>query len=195
MELAQVDTGQKMFYSEEFSPLVVLDEVNGLMAPEAAHKEITLTMQAEPRLPPIRGDFHQFRQILLHLVSNAIKFTPEKGEVSVTARAPDRKTLAVSIRDTGIGIRPEERGRIFEPFGRGENAVGQRIPGVGLGLTLAKRLIELQGGEIAVESEGEDRGSTFTFTLPVTPSTPSAPFSGMGSGTVPPRPSGSQSVL
>lgn len=191
LELAQADAGQKTFYAEEFSPLVVLDEVNGLMASQAANKEITLTVHAEPRLPPIRGDFHQFRQILLHLVSNAIKFTPEKGEVTVTARAPNRGTLAVSITDTGIGIRPEERGRIFEPFGRGENALTRRIPGVGLGLTLARRLIELQGGEISAESEGEDRGSTFTFTLPVTPSTLSSPFPGRGSGTVPPRPPGS----
>jgi PAS domain S-box-containing protein len=185
LELAQADAGQKMFYSEEFSPLVVLDEVHALMARQAANKEITLTVHAEPRLPPVRGDFHQFRQILLNLVSNAIKFTSEKGEVTVTASARDRGTLAVSISDTGIGIRPEERERIFDPFGRGENAVVRRIPGVGLGLTLAKRLIELQGGEISVESEGEDRGSTFTFTLPVIPSAPSSRFSGMGPGTAP----------
>jgi PAS domain S-box-containing protein len=185
LELAQADAGQKMFYSEEFSPLVVLDEVHALMARQAANKEITLTVHAEPRLPPVRGDFHQFRQILLNLVSNAIKFSSEEGEVTVRASARDRGTLAVSISDTGIGIRPEERERIFDPFGRGENAVVRRIPGVGLGLTLAKRLIELQGGEISVESEGEDRGSTFTFTLPVIPSAPSSRFSGMGPGTAP----------
>jgi signal transduction histidine kinase len=194
LELAQVDARQGTFYSEEFSPLVVLDEVNTLMASQAANKDVKFTVHAEPQLPPVRGDFHQFRQILLNLVSNAIKFTAEKGEVTVAARVRDRGSLAVSISDTGIGVRPEERERIFDPFGRGENAVARRIPGVGLGLTLAKRLVELQGGEIWVESGGEDRGSTFTFTLPLIPSTPSSPFRGIGPGTVPPGPSGSLPV-
>ncbi|MEE9154448.1 MAG: ATP-binding protein [candidate division NC10 bacterium] len=169
LELAEVDTNRKIFYSEEFSPLIVLEEVNALMAPQATNKEIKFTLHGEPQLPPIRCDIHQFRQILLNLVSNAIKFTPAKGEVTVAARVWDPGTVAVSVSDTGIGIRPEDRERIFDPFGRGENAVARRIPGVGLGLTVAKRLVELQGGEIRVESEGEDRGSTFTFTLPLPP--------------------------
>ncbi len=169
LELAEVDTDRKIFYSEEFSPLIVLEEVNALMAPQATNKEIKFTLDGEPQLPPIRCDIHQFRQILLNLVSNAIKFTPAKGEVTVAARVWDPGTVAVSVSDTGIGIRPEDRERIFDPFGRGENAVARRIPGVGLGLTVAKRLVELQGGEIRVESEGEDRGSTFTFTLPLPP--------------------------
>lgn len=169
LELAEVDTDRKIFYSEEFSPLIVLEEVNALMAPQATNKEIKFTLHGEPQLPPIRCDIHQFRQILLNLVSNAIKFTPAKGEVTVAARVWDPGTVAVSVSDTGIGIRPEDRERIFDPFGRGENAVARRIPGVGLGLTVAKRLVELQGGEIRVESEGEDRGSTFTFTLPLPP--------------------------
>ncbi|MFQ5847679.1 MAG: ATP-binding protein [Candidatus Methylomirabilales bacterium] len=167
LELAEGDTGQRTFYSEEFNPLVVLEEVHALMAPQAANKEIQFTVQGEPGLPSIRGDIHQVRQVLLNLVSNAIKFTAEKGEVAVRARVRDADTVAVSVRDNGIGIRPEERERIFDPFGRGQNAVAHRIPGVGLGLTLAKRLVELQGGEIWAESEGEDGGSTFTFTLPL----------------------------
>ncbi|MGH7351146.1 MAG: sensor histidine kinase, partial [Candidatus Methylomirabilales bacterium] len=153
---------------------------------------ITFTVQGEPRLPPMRGDLHQFRQILLNLVSNAIKFTADRGEVTVAARLRDPGTLAVSVRDNGIGIRPEDRQRIFDPFGRGQNAVASRIPGVGLGLTLAKRLVELQGGEISVESEGENRGSTFTVTLPVTPPAPVFPPGGIGPGTPTPPRSGSQ---
>jgi signal transduction histidine kinase len=140
----------------------------------------------------MRGDHHQFRQILLNLVSNALKFTADRGEVTVTAHLRDPGTLAVSVRDSGIGIRPEDRQRIFDPFGRGQNAVASRIPGVGLGLTLAKRLVELQGGEISVESEGENRGSTFTFTLPVTPPAPVFPSGGIGPGTPTPPRSGSQ---
>ena len=194
LELAEADAGRRMFYSEEFSPLVVLDEVNTLMAPQAANKEIKFTVHAEPQLPHVRGDFHQFRQILQYLVSNAIKFTAEKGEVTVAARVRDRSILMVSISDTGIGVRPEEQKRIFDPFGRGQNAVASRFPGLGLGLTLAKRLVELQGGEIWVESEGEDRGSTFTFTLPITPPAPSYPVAGIGPRTVPSPPSASEPV-
>jgi len=192
LELAQDDVGRRTFFAEEFSPLAVLEEVSALMAPQAENKGITFSVQGEPRLPPMRGDLHQFRQILLNLVSNALKFTADRGEVTVAARLRDPGTLAVSVRDNGIGIRPEDRQRIFDPFGRGQNAVASRIPGVGLGLTLAKRLVELQGGEISVESEGENRGSTFTFTLPVTPPAPVFPSGGIGPGTPTPPRSGSQ---
>ncbi|MGH7430423.1 MAG: ATP-binding protein, partial [Candidatus Methylomirabilales bacterium] len=192
LELAQDDVGRRTFFAEEFSPLAVLEEVSALMAPQAESKGITFSVQGEPRLPPMRGDLHQFRQILLNLVSNALKFTADKGEVAVTAHLRDPGTLAVSVRDNGIGIRPEDRQRIFDPFGRGQNAVASRIPGVGLGLTLAKRLVELQGGEISVESEGENRGSTFTVTLPVTPPAPVFPSGGIGPGTPTPPRSGSQ---
>lgn len=194
LELAQVEAGQKVFHAEEFSPLVVLDEVNALMAPQAANKNIKFTFHIEPQLPPVRGDIHQFRQVLLNLVSNAVKFTSENGEVTVAARMRVPGILAVAVSDTGIGIPPEERDRIFDPFARGGNAVARRIPGVGLGLTLARRLIELQGGEISVESGGEDRGSTFTFTLPITPSAVSIQWSGMSQRTFPPRPSGPRPV-
>lgn len=169
LELAAVDAGRRTIFCDEFSPLVVMEEVGALMAPQATQHGIRFVVDGESGLPPIRGDLHQFRQILLNVVSNAIKFTPEGGEVVMAARVKDSDTIAVSVKDNGIGIRPEDRGRIFDPFGRGENAVARRIPGVGLGLSLAKRLVELQGGEIWVESEGEDRGSTFTFTAPVTP--------------------------
>ena len=192
LELAQDDVGRRTFFAEEFSPLAVLEEVSALMAPQAENRGIAFTVQGEPRLPPMRGDLHQFRQILLNLVSNALKFTADRGEVTVSACLRDPGTLAVSVRDNGIGVRPEDRQRIFDPFGRGQNAVASRIPGVGLGLTLAKRLVELQGGEISVESEGENRGSTFTFTLPATPSAPVLPSGGIGPGTPTPPRSGSQ---
>jgi signal transduction histidine kinase/PAS domain-containing protein len=192
LELAQDDVGRRTFFAEEFSPLAVLEEVSALMAPQAVNKGITFSVQGEPRLPPMRGDHHQFRQILLNLVSNALKFTADRGEVTVAAHLRDPGTLAVSVRDNGIGIRPEDRQRIFDPFGRGQNAVASRIPGVGLGLTLTKRLVELQGGEISVESEGEDRGSTFTFTLPVTPLAPVFSPGGSSPGTSNPPRSGSQ---
>jgi PAS domain S-box-containing protein len=192
LELAQDDVGRRTFFAEEFSPLAVLEEVSALMVPQAENKGITFSVEGEPRLPPMRGDVHQFRQILLNLVSNALKFTADRGEVVVTARLREPGTLAVSVRDSGIGIRPEDRQRIFDPFGRGQNAVASRIPGVGLGLTLAKRLVELQGGEISVESEGEDRGSTFTFTLPVTPPAPVSFPGGIVPGVPTPPRSGSQ---
>ncbi|MFQ5989977.1 MAG: ATP-binding protein [Candidatus Methylomirabilales bacterium] len=185
LELAEVDAGRRAILSDEFSPFVVIEEVNALMTPQATQQGIRLAVNGEPGLPPIRGDLHQFRQILFNVVSNAIKFTPENGEVVMTARVHGAGSVAVSVRDNGIGIRPEDRERIFDPFGRGENAVTRRIPGVGLGLALAKRLVELQGGQIWVESEGEDRGSIFTFTVPVTPPSFSL-FGKIGLGTVSP---------
>lgn len=191
MELADVDAGRMTFSSDEFSPLAALEEVNALIAPQAANREIQFKVDAEPRLPSIRGDVHQFRQILLSLVSNALKFTPDKGEITLAARLRNAGNLEVSVRDTGIGVRPEDRKRIFDPFGRGGNALARRIPGAGLGLSVTRQLVELQGGEIWMESDGEDRGSTFIFTLPITPPPPSFPGAGIGPGNFPHPKSGS----
>src|SRR5512141_2900086 len=117
----------------------------------------------------------KIKQILLNLLSNAVKFTPEGGRIGINAKQADG-SVEISVSDTGIGIAPEDQAKIFEEFRQVGSDYSHKIEGTGLGLTLAKKFVELHGGKIWVESE-VGKGSTFTFTLPITASTwvPAAP--------------------
>jgi signal transduction histidine kinase len=115
------------------------------------------------------------KQALFNLLTNAVKFTPDSGAVSVSARRADG-WVEVAVQDTGVGIAPEEQGRVFEEFGQARSASGQS-EGTGLGLTLCKRYVELHGGTIGVASE-VGRGSTFTVSLPVRQPAPPAGLPG-----------------
>jgi signal transduction histidine kinase len=138
---------------------------NGLtMLEERADRHaISLGLEVEPKLDLIEADERKVKQVVFNLLSNAVKFTPEGGRVGVSAREVDGD-MVIAVRDTGIGIAPEDLPHVFDEFrqvGQGE----ARREGTGLGLTLAKRFVELHGGWIRVESE-PGAGSTFTFTLP-----------------------------
>jgi PAS domain S-box-containing protein len=166
-DLARVEEGRTEFQLEHFNPADVLEEVRALMTPVAAEKDLKIIIQGDPSVGQVEGDLQRFRQVLLNLVSNAMKFTREKGEILLGATLRDPDTLQVFVKDNGLGIPREALHQIFEPFNKGELAVLRQIPGVGLGLALARRLVELQGGQIWAESEGEGQGSTFTFILPI----------------------------
>jgi len=112
----------------------------------------------------IVADERKVKQILLNLLSNAVKFTPEGGRVSLTATAADG-VITIAVRDTGIGIAPEDQAAIFEEFRQVGRDDARKQEGTGLGLTLAKKFVELHGGRIGVQSQ-VGQGSTFTFTLP-----------------------------
>ncbi|RMH77147.1 MAG: response regulator [Cyanobacteria bacterium J007] len=150
--------------------------------PLVGKKSLDLINSIDADLPPVLADENRVQQILYNLVGNAIKFT-ETGVVEISARAiaPEDKYnaestqfLAVTIADTGIGIRPEHRDRIFESFEQGDGSTGRQYGGAGLGLAVTKQLVELHGGAIAVNSE-PGKGSQFTFTLPVSTETATAP--------------------
>ncbi len=124
------------------------------------------------------GDAVRLRQIVAQLLGNAIKFTSE-GEVELRAQAhsdgPDRCTLTIQVRDTGVGIPPDQLDRVFESFGQLETGLGRRYPGLGLGLATVRQLLRLMGGDIEVESQ-EGRGSTFTIRIPLrVPEEPAPP--------------------
>jgi len=124
-----------------------------------------LRVEMEGGLPKVRADPTRLTQILINLLSNANKYTPEEGSIRVKAWA-NGKYVSCVVSDTGIGISPEDQARLFTKFFRSESAAVREMPGTGLGLCIVKSLVELQGGEIEVESElGE--GSTFTFTVPI----------------------------
>ncbi len=120
----------------------------------------------DQRLGMIGGDERKVKQVLLNLLSNALKFTPEGGRIDVAARLHDDQA-EVSVADTGIGIAPTDQDTVFEEF-RQVGTADKKAEGTGLGLALARKFIELHGGKIWVQSE-VGRGSTFTFTLPVRP--------------------------
>jgi signal transduction histidine kinase len=131
----------------------------------ATRHGITLTHSVDPGVADIVADERKVKQILLNLLPNAVKFTPEGGRVGLTATAAaDGITIAVS--DTGIGIAPEDQATIFEEFRQVGREDARKQEGTGLGLTLAKKFVELHGGRIWVQSQ-VGQGSTFTFTLPV----------------------------
>ena len=117
-------------------------------------------------------DKRKIKQVLFNLLSNAMKFTPDGGEVKVEAKKRSENGadfVEVSVSDTGLGIEKQYLEHIFEEFFQINSSRDDKTPGPGLGLSLAKRIVEMHGGTIAVESEGENKGSRFTFALPVGP--------------------------
>lgn len=130
-------------------------------------KHLELVVRADPRPATIVADVAMFRQMVWSLVSNAIRFTPELGHVSVSASIVGT-TLRVAVADTGIGVKPEDQTRIFEAFEQVDSSYARRQTGTGLGLALTKKLAELHGGRVTVASDGvAGKGSVFTLELPV----------------------------
>ena len=135
-----------------------------LVRERAARRGIGLHEAGDADLGEIRGDERKLKQVLLNLLSNALKFTPEGGRIDVRARLVDGMA-EISVADTGIGIAPEDQEAVFEEF-RQVGGSEKKAEGTGLGLTLCRKFVELHGGRIWVKSQ-VGQGSTFTFTLPV----------------------------
>src|SRR5262249_25889967 len=136
-----------------------------LVRERATRHGITLTQSVDKEVGDIVADERKVKQILLNLLSNAVKFTPEGGRVGLIATAAD-EVITIAVSDTGIGIAPEDQATIFEEFRQVGRDDARKQEGTGLGLTLAKKFVELHGGRIGVRSE-VGQGSTFSFTLPV----------------------------
>ena len=155
----------------KLEPLVLansLAQVVNQLKPLASAKGLSLTLEMEDGIPQVMADNQRVRQVAINMVSNAIKVT-EKGGVTIRCMLlRNADIVRVSVHDTGIGISPAALGYIFEAFRQADGSTTRRFGGTGLGLAIAKKLIELQGGEVAVESN-VGQGSTFSFTLPVVP--------------------------
>ncbi|GCE20381.1 sensor histidine kinase [Dictyobacter kobayashii] len=166
LDLSKIEADRIEVKPEPLDMAVSLSEVVEQLKPLANNKELYLRLEIEEGLPKVAADGHRLRQVVINLASNALKFT-EKGGVTIRCRHFKQQGMVqISVTDTGIGISPAALGYIFEAFRQADGSTTRRFGGTGLGLTIAKKLIELQGGEIAVESvPGE--GSTFSFTLPI----------------------------
>jgi signal transduction histidine kinase/HAMP domain-containing protein len=166
LDLSKIEADRIEVNLEPLNLEPCLQEVVSQLKPMANSKALYLNLEVEPELPLAYADSHRVRQVAINLVSNALKFT-EKGGVTIRCKhLVDQDMLYVSVTDTGIGISPAALNYIFDAFRQADGSTTRRFGGTGLGLTIAKKLIELQGGEIAVESIlGE--GTTFSFTLPM----------------------------
>jgi len=152
----------------EFDLPSVVDGALLLMRERASRKGIELARDVDASIPTIRADERKVKQVLLNLLSNALKFTPDGGRVAVRIAARDGM-VAVAVSDTGVGIAKQDQQAVFEEF-RQVGSAAKRVEGTGLGLALVRKFVELHGGCIGVESE-PGAGSTFTFTIPAAPST------------------------
>lgn len=192
LDLSKIEAGRMELYPQAGLLGETLEAHIDMVRPLAQKKDLTITLWVQPEDLHVWGDHMQLRRIMYNLLSNSIKFTPAGGRITVAARVvhrspftvhgdlaacsepstvnrePHRDLIEIAVQDTGIGIKPEDQERIFLEFERVEGAHQRQLQGTGLGLALTKKLVELHGGKIWVESE-VGRGSTFTFTLPTLP--------------------------
>jgi len=164
LDLSKIEAGRMELELTDFDLPQAIDNALILVRERAGRRGIALEHSVAERLGEIRGDERKIKQVLLNLLSNALKFTPESGRVEVRARVVDGMA-EISVTDTGVGIAPEDQEAVFEEFRQvGTSAAKQE--GTGLGLALCRKFVELHGGKIGVTSQ-VGVGSTFTFTLPL----------------------------
>jgi len=169
LDFSKIEAGKIQLNNTRFELDAVLHAVSTIMSVNAGEKELELAIGVEPDVPRmLLGDPLRLQQILVNLTSNAIKFT-SRGEVSLKVECAQcdeqRSVMRFIVRDTGIGISEEQRANLFAPFAQADESVTRKFGGTGLGLVICQRLVELQGGSIALDSRPGE-GSTFTVTLP-----------------------------
>jgi GAF domain-containing protein len=164
LDLSKIEAGQLTLSLEDYSLSDLVHGVVSAVEPLAAKKRLAFKAEVAPDLPTGRGDAQRLSQVLLNLVGNAIKFT-DKGEVAIRASATNG-AFTVSVCDTGPGIAAAEQAKIFEEFQQADSSITRKKGGTGLGLSIVKRIIDMHGGRIWVDSV-VDQGSTFSFMVPI----------------------------
>jgi signal transduction histidine kinase/DNA-binding response OmpR family regulator len=172
LDFSKIEAGRLALEEIDFELQETVEEVAELLATTARQKKLELSCFVSPALPAlVAGDPGRLRQVLTNLLGNAIKFT-ERGEVALrvehVGEREGRTLVRFEVVDTGVGVPPEARGRLFQPFSQADTSTTRRYGGTGLGLVICKRLVELMGGEIGFESE-VGTGSVFRFTVPLEP--------------------------
>lgn len=166
LDLAKIEANKMDFYPEKFTLARVIEDVCAVVKPIAQKKSIKIGIEVATELGDVYLDRQKFKQVLYNLISNAVKFNDEGGRVDVFASLLECRHLKLAVRDTGIGIRAKDISRLFAEFEQLQSGGSRRYEGTGLGLALTRKIIELQGGTIGVESE-VGKGSTFTAILPL----------------------------
>jgi len=170
LDLSKIEAGKMALYVETFDLRQVIDDVVTTVEPLVAHNENRLALDCPPELGTMRSDQTRVRQVLLNLLSNASKFT-EHGTITLAVArnddgGEDEGSVTIRVSDTGIGMTPEQLGRLFEAFTQAEASTSNRYGGTGLGLAISRRFCRMMGGDVTVESTPGE-GSTFTVTLPL----------------------------
>jgi signal transduction histidine kinase len=164
LDLSKLDAGKLELQVEPVEILKIIIDCVRCVGAQSSRDRIGISVHVFDGVDRLSGDSRRLRQMLLNLLSNALKFTPVGGEIAIDVfrRGED---FAISVSDTGIGIRAEDIPKVLEPFGQVESELGQKHPGTGLGLPLTKELAELHGGSLTMESS-VDVGTTVTIILP-----------------------------
>jgi len=165
LDMAKIEAGKIMLEEEMIDIAVEIDAALRMVAPRADDGALALATDIERGLPLVFADRRLFKQIMLNILSNAVKFTPRGGAITVRARREAGGRLAVSVADTGIGIRQADLERVLQPFGQAESGLARRYEGTGLGLPICKALAELHGGTIEIAST-PGAGTTVTVRFP-----------------------------
>ncbi|MCL1805534.1 MAG: response regulator [Clostridiales bacterium] len=169
LDMSDIEDGKLRLEPAEFGFADMIRELLSRIGPEARAKRQALVADLDPSIPDtLIGDGRRLAQVILHLLSNAVKFTPEQGSIQISAHAREveGEALAVEIgvADSGVGIAAEQQARLFLPFEQGDGGIDRKHGGAGLGLSISKHIVERMGGGIRVDSE-PGKGSTFTFTV------------------------------
>jgi signal transduction histidine kinase len=165
LDLSAVTSGKIRVDPEETDICEIVEAALDILQPVANSSGVQLRKEIEMPDCTVFGDPHRLQQVVWHLLSNAIKFTPRGGVALVTVKS-DGASCEIAVTDTGTGIPVELLPYVFDRFWRAEKSAEQRYSGLGLGLALAKRLVELHGGTVCATSAGPNQGSTFTVVLP-----------------------------
>ncbi len=177
LDLSKIESGKYDMVYETFSLKETVEDVIKTIELMASRKNIRVHLNIQEGVGDITADRIKLKQILYNLLNNAIKFTPEAGRIGLVitkdkniagrygSLPPDAEVILCSVWDTGIGIKPEDQARIFDEFEQADSSLSRQVGGAGLGLALTKRLVELHGGELSLES-APGKGSTFTFFIP-----------------------------
>jgi signal transduction histidine kinase len=164
LDLSKIEAGQLVLSLDQYSLKDVVNGVFSAVEPLATEKKLAFKVEVPPNLPAGRGDERRLTQVLLNLVGNAIKFT-DQGEVAIKASA-ENGSYSLAVRDSGPGISEADQKKLFQEFQQADNSTTKAKGGTGLGLAISKRIIEMHGGRIWVESQ-LGQGSTFSLTLPI----------------------------
>ena len=164
LDMSKIEAGRYTLEQQELSVADIGEACLRIVRGRAEDRRIAITRAIEPGLPAIHGDPRALKQVLLNLLANAIKFTPEGGRVTLGARAAGAE-VAISVIDTGIGIPPDQLARVCEPFHQADSSLTRRHEGTGLGLSISRRLVEMHGGRLEISSV-QGQGTTVLVILP-----------------------------
>jgi signal transduction histidine kinase/CheY-like chemotaxis protein len=168
LDVSRIIAGKLRLDSRPLAPGLIVRAALETVRPAAQTRQITLATEIPDDMPMLAGDFSRLQQVVWNLLSNAVKFTPQGGHVTVALRA-DESQIEIAVSDDGQGIKPEFLPHVFERFRQADSSNARRHGGLGLGLAIVRHLVEMHGGSVEAQSDGEGCGATFIVRLPVLP--------------------------